>query len=207
MNTDEVRKIFKQHKTGAIGRHSFYSVLIPFVEKDGELNILYEVRSDEVNQPGEVCFPGGEMHPYEMPAECALREASEELGVSQYAIEAVGRGDTLYGSADFTLYTVAGIMRLNEYRKIRPNREVKEVFLVPVRELMAVKPEIHTEDMAAQIEKDFPYDRVGITKDYKWRTPKVEIPIYEVADHVIWGITGRITKSVLEMLAGGEEEK
>lgn len=39
-----------------------YAVLVPLVEKGGELFLLYEVRAKALRrQPGEVCFPGGRM--------------------------------------------------------------------------------------------------------------------------------------------------
>ena len=31
-----IENVFKNHKAEPIGRHRFYSVLVPFVEKDGE---------------------------------------------------------------------------------------------------------------------------------------------------------------------------
>ncbi|MDD6154282.1 MAG: CoA pyrophosphatase [Eubacteriales bacterium] len=200
MNTEDIRKIFKGRRIGAIGKHKFFSVLVPFVEVDGKLNLLYEVRSQSVDQPGEICFPGGHMLPYELPQDAALRETSEELGISPYRIETVGRGDVLYGSANYTLYTYIGIIRKSDFGSLKPNDEVKEVFLAPVDELLAEEPEIHNEKMVAKVDESFPYDTLGIGQDYNWHTPEVEIPIYKVGDYVIWGITGRITKSVLEII-------
>jgi len=36
-----------------------YAVLIPIIEVDGKDHILFEVRSQNITQPGEVSFPGG----------------------------------------------------------------------------------------------------------------------------------------------------
>ena len=39
-------------------RHS--AVVIPLIENNGEYDVLFEVRSNNLNhQPGEICFPGG----------------------------------------------------------------------------------------------------------------------------------------------------
>ena len=58
-------------------RHS--SVLIPFVERDGRLCLLFEQRSAGISQPGEVCFPGGRMEEGETPEQTALREILSEI--------------------------------------------------------------------------------------------------------------------------------
>ena len=59
-----------------------YSVLVPLVEREGGLSLLYEVRAGSLRrQPGEVCFPGGRLEGAESPEECALRETWEELGI------------------------------------------------------------------------------------------------------------------------------
>ncbi|GAE44688.1 hypothetical nudix hydrolase YeaB [Mesobacillus boroniphilus JCM 21738] len=37
-----------------------FAVLLPLVEVNGDVHILFEVRSLKMRrQPGEVCFPGG----------------------------------------------------------------------------------------------------------------------------------------------------
>lgn len=42
--------------------------------------VLFTRRSSRVDNPGSWCFPGGGMEPGETPAECAAREAKEEVG-------------------------------------------------------------------------------------------------------------------------------
>lgn len=57
-----------------------YSVLMPFVTTENGDALLLEIRSDNVKQPGEICFPGGRIESGETPAETAVRETCEELG-------------------------------------------------------------------------------------------------------------------------------
>lgn len=66
MNKNNVSKkrivdIFKKRKPVTEAGFRFFSVLLPMVEIDDEPHLLYEVRSDKVRQPGEICFPGGEL--------------------------------------------------------------------------------------------------------------------------------------------------
>lgn len=66
-------------------------MLIPLVEKDGELHLLFEVRAKHMeSQPGEICFPGGHVEQGENPKDAALRETFEELGIPTEKIELIG---------------------------------------------------------------------------------------------------------------------
>ena len=57
---DNIRAIYRDWDARPIGKHRFFSVLVPFVEKDGRVHLLFEVRAKNMqSQPGEVCFPGG----------------------------------------------------------------------------------------------------------------------------------------------------
>ena len=64
-----------------------YAVLIPFVTTEEGKALLLEVRSQLVKQPGEICFPGGRVEAGETPAETAVRETCEELGLKPEDIE------------------------------------------------------------------------------------------------------------------------
>ena len=53
---------------GLMDSRRTYAVLVPLVERDGALHLLYEVRARMLRrQPGEVCFPGGRMEAGETP--------------------------------------------------------------------------------------------------------------------------------------------
>ena len=196
-----IENIFKNHKAEPIGRHRFYSVLVPFVEKDGELWLLLEKRADDIpSDPGEICFPGGRVEGDETAEECAVRETVEELGIPAEAIEITGEGNTLYGYANYTIYSRIGFIDYETFEKIRPNSaEVGEVFLLPLSYFMENEPEVYTEPIDFRPKK-FPYERVDIPEDYKWRTGKWEIPVYETEGRIVWGLTARIIRSTVEML-------
>ena len=196
-----IENTFKNHKAEPIGRHRFYSVLVPFVEKDGELGLLLEKRADDIpSDPGEICFPGGRVEGDETAEECAVRETVEELGIPVEAIELTGEGNTLYGYANYTIYSRIGFIDYETFEKIRPNSaEVGEVFLLPLSYFMENEPEVYTEPVDFR-PKEFPYERVDIPEDYKWRTGKWEIPVYETEGRIVWGLTARIIKSTVETL-------
>ncbi len=201
---EEIKAIYKHRDSIPIGKHRFFSVLVPFVEKDGELCMLFEVRSKTMrSQPGEICFPGGNMEKGETPTETALREMEEETGVSQEKIEVIGEGDILYGYANYTLFTIMGKISYEDYLNADIDRdEVDELFLVPVSMFKEDVLEVYTEKIYPYIEEDFPYEKVGITRDYPWRTGTWEIPVYEINDRIIWGLTARITMQIIEVING-----
>ena len=90
---------------------SRYAVLVPLVERDGELYVLYEVRAAKMRrQPGEVCFPGGRIEGAETPEQCALRETQEELGIPSSAIQILGRLDFIAHRANFIMYPILGLV-------------------------------------------------------------------------------------------------
>ena len=84
IQVEDIRNKFKNHTP--IGEHwaHHYAVILPVVDLDDGKGpqILYEVRASDLDrQPGEVCFPGGQIEAGETPLEAALRETEEELAI------------------------------------------------------------------------------------------------------------------------------
>lgn len=208
MNLSRIKKLFKNRTPGAIGRHSFFSVLVPLVEKDGKLHLLYEVRAEHMKrQPGEVCFPGGMVEEGESFQECAVRETVEELGISETDIRIISQMDTLHAYSNFTMFSFLGTIKEESLATLRLNREeVKEVFLVPLSYLADHDPIVYQMKVEPVVGKDFPYEKIRFSKGYNWRKGSTEVPIYEYENHVIWGLTGRITKNFIEVLKSQEAE-
>ena len=180
---------FKDREPGLIGSYNYYSVLVPLVEKDDELHILYEVRSDNLTkQPGEVCFPGGRMEKGETPEQCAIRETSEELNISENDIKVIAQMDYMHTYSNFTMYAFLGTIDYEVLKKTTVNPdEVKEIFMVPVEYLMVSEPEIYSFDVIPDVGEDFPYEKINSKVGYNWRKGKSVIPIYQYDDRVIWG--------------------
>ena len=89
MTAEEFRTRWTGHVPKVQDVTGEYAVLVPLVERPEGLCLLYEVRADTLGrQPGEVCFPGGQLEPGEDAVSCALRETWEELGIPRPAGEA-----------------------------------------------------------------------------------------------------------------------
>src|SRR5262249_20367609 len=59
------------------------AVLVPVVDRS-EPTVLLTLRTELPSHPGQIAFPGGKIEPQDhTPAEAALREAAEEIGLAR----------------------------------------------------------------------------------------------------------------------------
>ncbi|MCI8423094.1 MAG: CoA pyrophosphatase [Lawsonibacter sp.] len=184
-----------------------YAVLVPLVERSGEYHLLYEVRARTMKrQPGEVCFPGGRMEEGESPEVCALRETEEELGIPASAVKMLGRLDFIAHRANFILYPILGVVdRAALFPRLRPSpAEVEEVFLVPLSHLLHTSPLEYDYKLIPETGAGFPYELLGIPRDYKWQPGGENIPVYPWQGRAIWGLTGRITRHLVQLIQAAE---
>ncbi len=183
-----------------IKRHS--ALLIPFTEQEGELCLLFELRSGNVSQPGEVCFPGGGMEEGENPVQAALREAEEELGLASEDIELLGQFDSLVLYTNMALHCSIAFVRPEALERMRPcEREVAGWFTLPVSWLMENSPYIYEYKVNPLIGDDFPYEAVQSPDKYNWKQGSCTVPIWNYKGYCLWGITARIVLRLLEFLA------
>lgn len=180
-----------------------YAVLVPLVEWNGAWHVLYEVRARSLKrQPGEVCFPGGRMEGDETAEQCALRETLEELGIQPSAVRILGRLDFIVHRVNFVMWPILGVVESQAlFPHLRPNpAEVEEYFLVPLAHLMDTPPLEYEYELRPAPSEDFPYERIGIPRDYRWQPGKENVPVYPWQGRAIWGLTGRITRNLIKLL-------
>ena len=198
MTEADFRARWAGHVPGIQDMKARYAVLVPLVKRPEGLCLLYEVRAETLGrQPGEVCFPGGKMEGGESPEACALRETWEELAIPPEAVEVIAPLDLVTHQGGFVMHPILGLVDASA--PVRPSpAEVKEIFYTPVDWLLAHPPAVYEYDLIPQVGEDFPYDRIGFSRGYRWRGGKVTVPVYDWPGHPIWGLTGRITRHLLE---------
>lgn len=177
-----------------------YAVLVPLVEGPEGLSLLFEVRASTLaHQPGEVCFPGGRVEPGESPRDCALRETFEELAIPPEAVEVIAPLDLLVQQGKFVMHPFLGVVSRAGLAAMTPSpAEVDSTFLVPVEWLRTHPPQVYSYELRPQVGADFPYDRIGFPRGYRWRSGEATVPVYLWPERPIWGLTGRIVRHLLE---------
>lgn len=158
------------------------AVLIPIVCADGIWSIIFSVRAEGLTvHSGQISFPGGSLEQGETVEDAAVREMEEEIGVTSDQIELIGRLDDLVSVTDFLVSPIVGVV--NDEARIAPDaREVASVFTVPIDALL--------EPQEPQI------------RHLAHRGGVYPVYFYLYGEYQIWGLTGRILKSFLDLVQG-----
>lgn len=186
-----------------IGMTTFtkYAVLVPLVEKNGEMHLLFEVRSLQLRrQPGEICFPGGKIDASDADAQAAaIRETCEELGIQETVISDVFPLDYLISPFGMIVYPF--VARLAHPEQIQPNEEeVAATFTVPLTFFLQTEPDVYHVHFQAQPEPNFPFAKIPGGKNYRWRPRQIDEYFYEYENNVIWGLTAKIVHHLVEII-------
>jgi 8-oxo-dGTP pyrophosphatase MutT (NUDIX family) len=160
------------------------AVLVPIVHRGDDLHFVFIRRSDSVeSHRGQVAFPGGRVDPTDTTLlHTALREAHEEVGIEPHLVDVLGGFPTMSTVASgMQVAPFVGFLRRPVDYRIQ-EIEVAQVFEVPLRALA-----------------DKQYRGL-----YEWRRDKdrasSHYPAIFYGGQTIWGLTLRITESVLEIM-------
>lgn len=155
-------------------------VLIPLVERDGAWSLIFLQRAEDLTMhSGQIAFPGGAAEPEETLEQAALREAEEEIGIPRMTVELIGRLDDLVTISGYLVAPFIGIVNAAPAYVLQAE-EVAEAFEVP---------------MEALLDSNNPRVDYVVFRGYRH-------PVYQYIhnDRVIWGLTGRILKSFLDLV-------
>ncbi len=156
-------------------------VLVPIIQTIDGPQLLMTKRTEQVEtHKGQISFPGGMSDSADMDiVDTALREALEEVGIPNSSIEILGLLDDLPTPTGFVITPVVGIIK--DLPSLTPNRnEVAEILNVPL---------------------DFFVDiRNARTELREWRGKDHEVWFYQFGEHLIWGATAAISRSLLKKL-------
>ncbi len=196
MKIEDIKNQMRGKAYGTLGIMREFAILVLLTEKEDGLHFVFEKRAGGIKQPGDVCFPGGKVEPGENPAECALRETQEEIGLCD--VELIGQYRTQYELTSIAMHSLVGFVREENLCNMRINeKEVAEVFTVPLAFFAENEPYIYEYDVVQEV-GDFPYERFGVKSDYRWRVGHKSIPLYQYGDRLIWGLTAAFVKQFVE---------
>jgi 8-oxo-dGTP pyrophosphatase MutT (NUDIX family) len=159
------------------------AVLVGLVEREAGLTVLLTRRSDALRKhSGQVAFPGGRMDPGETPAQAALRESWEEVGLDQHFVRLAGLGDAYETGTGFSITPVVGFIRTG-FTLQAYDAEVAEIFETPFAFLMdAANHQLRSMKAADGIERSF------YAMEHEGRT--------------IWGATAGMLRGLRERIFG-----
>lgn len=201
MNFNDIKNRIKNTEPKPIDDDVRFSVLVPMIEIDGKIHLIYEVRSKSIRQPGEISFPGGRIEENESPAYAAVRETHEELNIDEKDIEIIAELDYATNKLGSFIYTFAGIIRNICAAEINYNRdEVSELFFVPLDYFMENEPEKYYMNYLPKADDDFPYHMVNDGENYNWGQIRYPVYFYKYGDYIIWGLTAKITHSFINKI-------
>ena len=155
------------------------AVLVPVIDRP-EPQVLLTLRTELPSHPGQIAFPGGKIDPQDgSPAEAALREATEEIGLPSAVIEPIGYLDLYLTFSGYRILpTVARVVP--DYELVLCEAEVADAFEVPLAFLM----DAQNHSLRSREWK-------GVTRRY------YAMPFGE---RYIWGVTAGILRNLYERI-------
>ena len=199
LNTESIRKLFKNNEMqGLYYNEKKSAVIIPLVYKNGKLSILFEVRSKDIIQGGEVCFPGGLIENDESAVETATREIMEELLIKEDDFEIICPLFFFAGPSGMEIKSYLGL--LNEYDFTYSPEEVDHVFTVPVTWFFENSPLEYRAEMELNLPEDYPFELIPGGRDYPFRANPRTFYFYKVKDEIIWGMTANLLHEFIDLL-------
>jgi 8-oxo-dGTP pyrophosphatase MutT (NUDIX family) len=157
------------------------AVLIPIVARGGQAHVLLTRRSLTLRRhAGQVAFPGGRIDPEDSgPADAALREAEEEIGLARAHVTPLGFLDTYLTHSGFRILPLVAEVHFPFELTIN-HAEVEEAFEVPMHFLMDATN--HAQESRT---------REGVTRHFH---------AMPYGEKNIWGVTAGIIRNLHERL-------
>jgi len=155
------------------------AVLVPIIARPQGATMLFTERSARLrNHAGQISFPGGRMDDNDpTPADTALREAHEEIGLENAHVSTLGYLAPYQSGTGYRIIPVVGLVEPSFALTLNPN-EVNDVFEAPLEFLMNI--ENH---------KRHRWEREGVMRE-SWAL--------HFGERMIWGVTAGILRHFWE---------
>lgn len=201
------------HEKNILGFDHFFkaSILIPLCEIEGETYIIFEKRAQNIVQGDEICFPGGKYEKTDSDFSfTALRETSEELGISLDKISIIKELDTLVSPFNSIIYSFLGFISVSSFDEFNINPdEVQKLLFIPFSWFLKQTPvnykifsesHPHFFDEFGNKNYSFPAKELGLPEKYhsSWSNGSRNIYLYQYENEIIWGFTAAILKDFID---------
>ena len=158
------------------------AVLVGLVERAEGMTVLLTRRTESLSSHGgQISFPGGRIEQADAtPMGTALRETEEEIGLAPARVEILGRLANYVVGTGYRITPVVGVVDPLE-RFVRDEREVAEIFEVPLEIVMERKNYRREHMRIKDIERSF--------------------LVLPHGEYRIWGATASILANLRDMLS------
>lgn len=158
------------------------AVLVPILQSSTGARVVYTLRTGGLrDHAGQVSFPGGSVDPKDDSLlQTALREAEEEVDLRRDLVEVIGELEDMYVPPSRFLVKPFVALLPPEAELVLAPDEVEAIFSVGLDELMS--PD--------SLQKAV-WERDG---------RPIEVPLFAVGGHEIWGATAAMTANLLARL-------
>ncbi|MBQ6342251.1 MAG: CoA pyrophosphatase [Anaerolineaceae bacterium] len=200
MNLNQIKKAVKGNTQEIIlpDAPRFTAVLIPLVEIDGKIHVVFEIRGEGIAQADEVSFPGGHVEQGETAEHAAVRETCEELLISQEKVEILAPMHRMTDRGNLIIDSFLGV--IHNYNGSYSKDEVSRIFTVSLDWLLEYEPEIYSAETALHPGDDFPFALIPGGRDYKFIYFPKRFFFYRTQNAVIWGLTAELLYHALHRL-------
>ncbi len=156
------------------------AVLAPIIPRPEGLTVLLTLRAAHLrSHSGQVAFPGGKIDAGETPAETALREAREEIGLAPSLVEPLGWLDPYLTGTGYRVTALVALIDPAFVPALNP-AEVADAFETPFAFLM-----------------DAANHRL---EERQWRGRTRKFYAMPYGERYIWGVTAGILRNLYERL-------
>jgi 8-oxo-dGTP pyrophosphatase MutT (NUDIX family) len=179
------------------------AVLVPLLRRPAGPTLLFTRRSEVVQEhKGEISFPGGHLEGAEDAAGAALREAREEVDLDPAGVEVLGQLDDRPSVTRYLVTPVVGLVAEPPASFNRQEREVHEVFEVPLSCFLS--PDALRSEWwnASRLPPDLPRRPLLdlSAEEVDPATGRYRVYFFDIApDRVIWGLTARLVKDLRDI--------
>ena len=157
-----IQKIFENRRPESIKKLREVSVVIALINIDDKLHLIFEKRSDSVNQSGDISFIGGHIEENESPLSAAIRETKEECNLSEDNINIIGESDYLMNFNSLFVHTFICEITNIQFENIKCNDEVEKLIAVPLDEIIKTKYSSYKSKIIIERDENFQIGRAHV---------------------------------------------
>jgi len=204
---NRILSVLKEDAT-FIGIEDYFraAVLLPLLWFNNQFHVLFEERSANIKQGGEICFPGGKFEPEKDHnfKDTALRETCEELNIDENLIEYYGYQGLMVAPMGAAIDCFVGRIHLDSIKDINfVKSEVEKIFTIPLQWFIDNEPEIYGVNVKVenfiqlpdgQLKTILPVKELNLPQRYQkpWGNKQHKVLVYRTNHGTLWGLTARI---------------